>query len=161
MYSDDQPLCRALATDVGQGAHDRLLLLASPAHAALGACLDTALEITECRQVAPEDGLTAASDTQRWDCAVLAGALEQLPRSEGEHLISSLRDIYARRLYILVDAATDRWPARDLIAFGLSEVGRSETQVLYRYDVSTYKRTPDWLNPRFWAHPELWDKFRW
>ena len=32
---------------------------------------------------------------------------------------------------------------------------------LYVYDVSTYKRTPAWLNANGWAHPELWNKHRW
>ncbi|WP_404840873.1 DUF6231 family protein [Alkalilimnicola ehrlichii] len=27
--------------------------------------------------------------------------------------------------------------------------------------MATYKTTPDWLNSRNWAHPELFDKFRW
>ncbi|WP_290652932.1 DUF6231 family protein [Aquisalimonas sp.] len=32
---------------------------------------------------------------------------------------------------------------------------------LYGFDVGTYKTTPDWLNPRYWANPELWGKYRW
>ncbi|WP_322520450.1 DUF6231 family protein [Guyparkeria halophila] len=32
---------------------------------------------------------------------------------------------------------------------------------IYLFDIETYKRTPDWLNARHWANPELWDKYRW
>lgn len=32
---------------------------------------------------------------------------------------------------------------------------------VYLFDIETYKRTPDWLNARHWANPELWDKYRW
>jgi len=32
--------------------------------------------------------------------------------------------------------------------------------ILY-FDIRQYKETPDWLNPRNWAHPERWNKFRW
>jgi len=31
----------------------------------------------------------------------------------------------------------------------------------YCFDIDHYKTTPDWLNPRHWANPELWDKYRW
>lgn len=29
------------------------------------------------------------------------------------------------------------------------------------FDLSDYKATPDWLNARHWANPQLWDKHRW
>jgi hypothetical protein len=32
--------------------------------------------------------------------------------------------------------------------------------ILY-FDIRQYKETPDWLNPRNWAHPERWNKYRW
>jgi Family of unknown function (DUF6231) len=28
---------------------------------------------------------------------------------------------------------------------------------LYSHDIATYKRVPDWLNPKYWAHPERWE----
>lgn len=31
----------------------------------------------------------------------------------------------------------------------------------YAFNIRDYKPTPDWLNPRAWANPELWDKYRW
>ncbi|MDD3447840.1 MAG: DUF6231 family protein [Gammaproteobacteria bacterium] len=32
---------------------------------------------------------------------------------------------------------------------------------LYGFDIATYKVTPDWLNSRYWANPELWDRYWW
>ncbi len=32
---------------------------------------------------------------------------------------------------------------------------------LYLFQLYAYKSPPDWLNNRYWAHPELFDKFRW
>ncbi|MEZ5507128.1 MAG: DUF6231 family protein [Gammaproteobacteria bacterium] len=29
------------------------------------------------------------------------------------------------------------------------------------YDLKTYKPAPDWLNPKYWAIPHMWDKARW
>ncbi len=31
----------------------------------------------------------------------------------------------------------------------------------YTFNIANYKETPEWLSPRNWANPELWDKFRW
>lgn len=31
----------------------------------------------------------------------------------------------------------------------------------YLFDIKTYKPAPDWLNPRFWANPAMWNKHRW
>ena len=28
----------------------------------------------------------------------------------------------------------------------------------YVYNISNYKKTPDWLNNKNWANPELWEK---
>lgn len=32
---------------------------------------------------------------------------------------------------------------------------------LYLFQLYAYKSPPDWLNNRYWANPELFDKFRW
>ncbi len=28
---------------------------------------------------------------------------------------------------------------------------------LYGHDIATYKTVPDWLNAKYWAHPESWE----
>jgi hypothetical protein len=28
---------------------------------------------------------------------------------------------------------------------------------LYSHDIATYKSVPDWLNAKYWAHPERWE----
>jgi hypothetical protein len=28
--------------------------------------------------------------------------------------------------------------------------------LLYLFDLHTYKPAPDWLNSKYWAHPERW-----
>ena len=30
--------------------------------------------------------------------------------------------------------------------------------LVYVYNISNYKKTPDWLNNKNWANPELWEK---
>ncbi len=106
-----------------------------------------------------------------YDVALVAGVLERLARAEAAALIAAIRDLHARRAFFLVPIGPDweghasRWEQNDLFGYGmrfLHAYGNSERPVhLYEFDISTYKATPDWLNPKFWAHPELFGKFRW
>ncbi len=93
---------------------------------------------------------------------VLVGGLEALPRKDGEILLSRLRDVYARRVLARV-VLGGTWRHNDMTAFGFTRLAEMDPAdgVLYGFDVASYKTTPDWLNPRYWANPELWDKYRW
>lgn len=93
---------------------------------------------------------------------VLVGGLEALERKDGEILLSRLRDIYARRVLARV-VLGEIWQQNDMTAFGFTRLAAMEPTdgVLYGFDVASYKTTPDWLNPRYWANPDLWDKYRW
>ena len=110
-------------------------------------------------------GLTEATEQLpslgRQDLA-LVGHLEQLDRPRGEVLISRLRDLYARRVLVQVITGKD-WREQDLTALGFTRlfVEPNSDYVLFGFDVGTYKTTPDWLNPRYWANPEMWGKHRW
>lgn len=46
-------------------------------------------------------------------------------------------------------------------AFGFRVAEKTEEsglqRALYAYSLSDYKRAPDWLNAKFWAHPERYD----
>lgn len=94
---------------------------------------------------------------------LVAGALEHLPAQRGEQLLALLRDRVAETLYCLADAG--QWPAHRMLALGLRPLGTyprgSRGTALYHFDLFDYKRTPDWLTPRHWANPELWDRYRW
>ena len=83
-------------------------------------------------------------------------------------LLARLRDVVARVTLVLVPAdapAQSPWRREDLRALGYVRAGRylwGEAALdVYRFDITTYKTTPDWLSPEGWAHPELWDKYRW
>lgn len=105
-----------------------------------------------------------------YDFCFVHHTLERLPRGEGEHLLARLRDLHGGRFALLVplEAPCVRpscWEENDLLAFGMQRLGRygqgGERLGLYGFDLATYKPTPDWLNPRFWANPEQWDKSWW
>lgn len=103
--------------------------------------------------------------------AVVADTLEHLDKGQAQILIARLRDIYCATLFVLVPLGADRpelkshWEPTELVALGLQPVKSYPCEGrplhLYRFDLRDYKHTPDWLSPRHWANPEMWDKARW
>lgn len=86
------------------------------------------------------------------------------------HVLSALRDLHARQLLAFVPA--NAWSgqaiptqADQLRALGLQQQAclqqDDELIEVWSFDIRTYKTVPDWLNPRFWANPENWNKYRW
>lgn len=105
----------------------------------------------------------------KYDMAILIDALEHLDKVSGERLVGALRDLHCTRLLVAIQAldlsSSPVWGSTDFIALGLEMVTLAPAEVcglhLYRFDIRTYKTTPDWLNSRYWAHPELWGKKWW
>ncbi len=97
-----------------------------------------------------------------WDLVVIEEELLKLPRDRAIQTLSRLRDLHARRLVVLFPQHPDDSHTvqhADLISLGLKAL-ESQPGIFY-HDLFDYKDTPDWLNSRFWANPENWDKFRW
>lgn len=91
------------------------------------------------------------------DLAVGFQALDGLNTQKSQHLISQTRLYVAPRLLLAerADAALDADMFRAL-GFTLCATDAANNMNLYDYDLDTYKTVPDWLNARFWAHPERW-----
>lgn len=92
-------------------------------------------------------------------CALALGidALNGLDAQQAQHLISQTRLYIAPRILLAVQesCALDDATFRAL-GFTLSATDTAENLRIYDYDLATYKTVPDWLNARFWAHPERW-----
>lgn len=102
-------------------------------------------------------------DTGQVDLAIVIDALEDLPHATAGFLLGQLRDLLARRILVTLrtDSATE-WTHRDMIGHGFVRMSdRFGPVQMYEFDISTYKTTPDWLNSKNWANPNLFDKFRW
>lgn len=101
---------------------------------------------------------------QRHDLAVAWVDAEQ-PVAGVRHALSALRDLHARRLIAFIPRRLTGWQDADALALGLQKLASFEhegdTMDAWSYDILTYKQVPDWLNPRFWANPENWGKYRW
>ena len=75
-------------------------------------------------------------------------------------LLAALRDRANRRILVHVgEARIGETIDQQLVSLGYRRLAADEA--LYLFDIDTYKDTPDWLNPRNWANPELWGKYRW
>ncbi len=114
------------------------------------------------------DELSRLEEQQRYDAGIIFDTLEHLDKARGGTLISRLRDVYCRRLLIAVNTKTPEkqdtvsWHDTDFIAYGLTRLKTyQDGHCLYEYNILNYKNTPDWLNAKNWANPELWGKYRW
>ncbi|MFP4131616.1 DUF6231 family protein [Thiohalospira sp.] len=140
--------------------HPRSVLTISPEKHPLLAALRAAQPEAQWIHLPPG---TRAEDLpeRRFDLALLLHALEPLEAGQGEQLIARVRDLLAPRLILAMAAGA--CPANSLRGLGLVHAGDSDdgAVALWTWDIATYKLTPDWLNSRFWAHPELFDVYWW
>lgn len=104
-----------------------------------------------------------------YDVAVLYRVGATLGREEFIYLISSLRDVHASLLLVVrEEAIAQGCPGScDLVQLGLRRYATypaAQNDVpleTYGFCMKDYKMTPEWLNSRHWANPELWGTFRW
>ena len=93
-------------------------------------------------------------------CALALGidALNGLDAEQARHLIGRTRLYLAPRI-LLVAPSGCVLDETALIALGftLSATDAAADLRIHYYDLDTYKTVPDWLNARFWAHPERWE----
>jgi len=108
---------------------------------------------------------------QRFDVGIAIEVFEHIDKTEGQRLLSKLRDVlctqYCISLPITHVNKQETWGNTDLFAFALSQVSCYENEdenrqyAVYKYDLNNYKHTPDWLNADNWANPDMWNKYRW
>lgn len=79
-------------------------------------------------------------------------------------VIAHLRDFLSLELYVLhpgdLMEQTRRVGALGLRCLQIFEFDE-QPWGLNHFSLKTYKKTPNWLNSRFWANPQLWNKFLW
>lgn len=106
---------------------------------------------------------------QRFDVAIVAKLFEHLDKQTGAQVLSRLRDVlsaqYCICLPISAAADSEHWHITELFGFALSKVSSyasDNTEYgLFKYNITDYKKTPDWLNADNWANPEMWGKYWW
>ncbi len=103
----------------------------------------------------------------RFDFVVVFDAVDSFAKRITEQMISRLRDLHAKLLWVMVNDNEDdvNYGKKDAIAQGLrlvdpDQFGRN-TFCWFEFSLHFYKPIPQWLNAKNWANPEQWDKNRW
>ncbi len=95
--------------------------------------------------------------------AVVVDQLEHLGHDDTVHLLAALRDRYAER--VLVCLVCDRDPVlsrSEFLALGYIEVDSPAADLrAFVHDPDEFFASREWNNPRHWANPENYAKFRW
>lgn len=101
---------------------------------------------------------------KRYDVAVVmlkSAEFTLMGDSQKIQILVKLRDLMAKRIVVLSSLKEEKL----LRALGFTQLMDKNTQdynvALWQFNILTYKHIPDWLNAKFWANPENWDKFRW
>ena len=109
------------------------------------------------RQLQADQLQQAERGTAQSDLAVSLYLMQDAPE-HADAALAKLRDQLAKRVLVL--EAPDSRNAEELMALGFSVLAR-EPLLLAAFDLYDYKQRPDWLNPKHWSNPDLWDQFRW
>lgn len=108
----------------------------------------------------PATRLHAFRGSSTTPCALALGidALRGLGEREGLELLAQARLFGAPAIIIAAQpgCALDANAFRAM-GFVVEFADEQSGVAVYRYDVATYKPVPDWLNAKYWAHPERWE----
>lgn len=106
-----------------------------------------------------------------FEFGIVADSIEHLNKTSAEHLLARLRDIHTKKLLIIVPISkqwknhTSYWEETDLLALGFilkAKLTVKDKPVhVYAFDITSYKTTPEWLNSKYWANPDLWNRYWW
>lgn len=93
-------------------------------------------------------------------CSLALGltVLDRLDANAARYLIHRARLYGAPRILLVARAdcalGDDAFRALGFVL----DAADADTRIrIQSYDLDTYKPVPDWLNARFWAHPERWE----
>lgn len=103
-----------------------------------------------------------ASLAHRYELAVLIDP-QSLTTESISQLVAVARDRWARQVLVLVPKLSNNHNTeREFFALGFKHRQLPEALnvdfAAYGFSITRYKTTPDWLNSRYWANPERWNK---
>ncbi len=101
--------------------------------------------------------LQEPSFTQRYDLALLLPPADT-PLADLHRLMAYSRDLLARRVLAFLPHQHDS--SYSALAYTL-QARHHPQESAWGFDILSYKQVPDWLNSRYWANPENFDRYRW
>ena len=105
---------------------------------------------------------------KRYDLAVIILSNDSAIDTQ---IIQRCRDLFAKHC-LVVQNLSEPATGVDMVSFGFSRLHEqpivendqdhhATSYQVWQFNLFDYKHLPDWFNSKFWANPELWDKFRW
>jgi hypothetical protein len=99
------------------------------------------------------------------DLAVISHLTESLDKATAQQWLGMIKNRYAPHVLLISHpeiAKTMGWNLTDYLAMGFHHIGGTEDGLqIFSYAIENYQPKRDWLNSRFWANPEMYDKYRW
>jgi hypothetical protein len=100
--------------------------------------------------------ITGSSDAVA-ELALVGDALAALDKPAAMILLAGL----IRLSPLVIAAVPEGRPLAfaDFLSLGMQRLQTADAdgRAVYGFDLHHYKTVPDWLNARFWAHPERWE----
>lgn len=105
---------------------------------------------------------------KRYDLAVIILSNDSAIDTQ---IIQRCRDLFAKHC-LVVQNLSEPATGVDVVSFGFSRLHEqpivendqdhhATNYQVWQFNLFDYKHLPDWFNSKFWANPELWNKFRW
>lgn len=124
-------------------------------------CVGLALKAPHTLEIALKDALSYTIQS-RYDLALVEIAPD-MSATDAKALIAKVRDVWAQHSVFFIPSSL--LDDNSLLGLGLSKQAAFDYQgaiwQAWSFDIRHYKSVPDWLNPKFWANPENWEKYRW
>lgn len=114
-------------------------------------------------QVFTQHAFSQQAFSSRYDLAVIILSNDI---SIDTQIIQRCRDLFAKHC-LVVQNLSNAAPSVDMMSFGFSRLHEQpiieddQQYQVWQFNLFDYKHLPDWFNSKFWANPELWNKFRW
>jgi hypothetical protein len=96
--------------------------------------------------------------------AIISDLIETQAKTNAIEWLSMLRNNHAQQLILICNKTSQfiqHWQLADFLALGFQQLYSDNNSVIYSYNIQSYRPKRDWLNSRFWANPENYDKYRW
>lgn len=107
------------------------------------------------------DQLMEDSFLARVDLVALSQAALDTDAGIRNAVIAKCRDQLAQRVLLELALDDQGMTETECLALGFVRCAVTEGNRYYLFDLKTYKPVPDWLNPKFWANPQNWGRYRW
>ncbi len=96
--------------------------------------------------------------------AIISDLIESSNKTKANEWLGILRNRHTQHIIVISNknkTTLQDWQFADFLALGLKKIANVQNQHVYAYAIENYHEKRDWLNSRFWANPENYNKYRW